>query len=150
MEGQTNSFYEFGPFRIDIGERLLLHDGEPVSLPPKVYDTLLELVRHSGHIVAKEELMRAIWPDTFVEEANLTVNISALRKALGEGDSEHPYIETVPRRGYRFVLPVSEVKNDSADSFAEEHTNPHLVIEEERKVDATREESTYVPGVRAL
>jgi DNA-binding winged helix-turn-helix (wHTH) protein/TolB-like protein/tetratricopeptide (TPR) repeat protein len=149
MDGRTNSFYEFGPFRIDRRERLLLHDGVPVSLPPKVYDTLLELVRHSGHIVAKEELMRAIWPDTFVEEANLTVNISALRKALGEGDSEHPYIETVPRRGYRFVLPVTEVKNDSADSFAEERTNPHLVIEEQREVEATKEEST-VTGVRAL
>jgi DNA-binding winged helix-turn-helix (wHTH) protein/TolB-like protein/tetratricopeptide (TPR) repeat protein len=149
MDGRTNSFYEFGPFRIDRRERLLLHDGEPVSLPPKVYDTLLELVRHSGHVVEKEELMRAIWPDTFVEEANLTVNISALRKALGEGDSERPYIETVPRRGYRFVLPVTEVKNDSADPFAEEHTNPHLVIEEQRKVEETKGEPTVI-GVRAL
>lgn len=150
MEGQTNSFYEFGSFRIDRRERLLLHDGEPVSLSPKVYDTLLELVRHSGHVVEKEELMRAVWPDTFVEEANLTVNISALRKALCEGDSEHHYIETVPRRGYRFVLPVSEVKDISADSFAEEHTNPHLVIEEERKVEATKEESTHLTGLHAL
>ncbi len=150
MEGQTNSFYEFGSFRIDRRERLLLHDGEPVSLSPKVYDTLLELVRHSGHVVEKEELMRAVWPDTFVEEANLTVNISALRKALGEGDSERPYIETVPRRGYRFVSPVTEVKDDGADSFTEEHAKPRLPIEEEHKADATKEESTYVTSVREL
>jgi DNA-binding winged helix-turn-helix (wHTH) protein/TolB-like protein/tetratricopeptide (TPR) repeat protein len=150
MEGQTASFYQFGSFRIDRGGRVLLHDGEPVSLPPKVYDTLLALVMHSGQIVEKEELMRAVWPDTFVEEANLTVNISALRKALGEGDPEHHYIETVPRRGYRFVSPVTEVKNDSADSFAEEHAKPRLPIEEEHKADATKEESTYVTGVREL
>jgi DNA-binding winged helix-turn-helix (wHTH) protein/TolB-like protein/Tfp pilus assembly protein PilF len=150
MERQTNSFYEFGSFRINRRERQLLHNGEPVSLPPKVYDTLLALVMHSGHIVEKEELMNAVWPDTFVEEANLTVNISALRKVLGEGEAEHHYIETVPRRGYRFVLPVSEVKSDSADSFAEEHAKPRLVIEEEYKVDARKEEPTYVTAVRAL
>ena len=84
MEGQTKDFYDFGSFRIDRRERLLLHDGEPVPLPPKVYDTLLALVMNSGHIVEKEKLMRAVWPDTFVEEANLTVNISALRKALAK------------------------------------------------------------------
>ena len=122
MEGQPTGFYEFGSFRIDRRERLLLHDGEPVPLPPKVYDTLLTLVMHSGHVVAKEELMSAIWPDTFVEEANLTVNVSALRKVLGEGDSEHHYIETVPRRGYRFVLPVTEVREDSAYALPEDKT----------------------------
>lgn len=150
MEGQTTSFYEFGSFRIDRRERLLLHDGEPVPLPPKVYDTLLALVMHSGRIVEKEELMKAVWPDTFVEDANLTVNISALRKVLGEAESEQRYIETVPRRGYRFVPTVTEVKNNSADSFAEEHTKPRLVIEEERKVDATKEESADPTGVYAV
>ena len=149
MEGQTTSFYEFGSFRIDRRERLLLHDGEPVPLPPKVYDTLLALVMHSGHVVEKEELMKAVWPDTFVEEANLTVNVSALRRALGAGESEQRYIETVPRRGYRFVPTVTEVKNNSGDSFAEEHTKPRLVIEEERKVAATKEESEPT-GVYAL
>ena len=150
MEGQTISCYQFGSFRIDRRERLLLHDGEPVSLPPKVYDTLLALVEHGGHVVEKEELMRAVWPDTFVEEANLTVNISALRKVLGEGESERQYIETVPRRGYRFVLPVTEVKNDSAVSLAEEDAKPRLVLEDERKVDATKEESTHLTGLHAL
>jgi DNA-binding winged helix-turn-helix (wHTH) protein/TolB-like protein/tetratricopeptide (TPR) repeat protein len=149
MEAQTFSFYQFGSFRIDRRERLLLHDGEPVPLPPKVYDTLLALVTHSGHIVEKEELMRAVWPNTFVEEANLTVNISALRKALGEGESEHHYIETVPRRGYRFVLPVTEVKNDSADSLEAEHTKLRLVLAEERKADVKKEESADPRGVYA-
>ena len=150
MSGQTTSFYQFGSFRIDRRERLLLHDGAPVPLPPKVYDTLLALVTRSGHIVEKEELMRAVWPDTFVEEANLTVNISALRKVLGEGESEHHYIETVPRRGYRFVSPVIEVKNDSAGSYAEANAKPRQVLEDERRVDATKEESADFTYVQAL
>lgn len=150
MEAKTFSFYQFGSFRIDRRERLLLHDGEPVPLPPKVYDTLLALVTHSGRIVEKEELMRAVWPDTFVEEANLTVNISALRKVLGEGESEPHYIETVPRRGYRFVLPVTEVKNDNTDSLEAEHTKPRLVLEEERKADVKQEESADPAGAYAL
>ena len=149
MAGQTTSFYEFGSFRIDRRERLLLHDGAPVPLPPKVYDTLLALVTRSGHIVEKEELMRAVWPDTFVEDANLTVNISALRKVLGEGESEHHYIETVPRRGYRFVSPVIEVRNDSPDSYEEANPKPHLILEDERKVDATKEESADLTFVQA-
>jgi DNA-binding winged helix-turn-helix (wHTH) protein/TolB-like protein len=149
MEGQTTGFYEFGTFRIDRRERLLLHDGEPAPLPPKVYDTLLALVMHSGHIVGKEELMKAVWPDTFVEEANLTVNVSALRKALGEGESEQRFIETVPRRGYRFVPTVTEV-NNSADSLAEERTKHSLAIEEERKVAAIEEESVDPGGVYAV
>lgn len=139
MVQQRNRFYQFGAYRIDTEERLLLHNGDPVPLPPKVYDTLLALVTHSGHIVLKEELMKEVWPDTFVEDANVTVNISALRKVLGEGEA---FIETVPRRGYRFVLPVTEVKNERADSFAEEHLSPPLAIEEEPKVDAITQESS--------
>ncbi|HSQ20280.1 MAG TPA: transcriptional regulator, partial [Blastocatellia bacterium] len=138
MVQQRNRFYQFGAYRIDTEERLLLHNGDPVPLPPKVYDTLLALVTHSGHIVLKEELMKEVWPDTFVEDANVTVNISALRKVLGEGEA---FIETVPRRGYRFVLPVTEVKNERADSFAEEHLSPPLAIEKELKADAKTEES---------
>ena len=148
MEGQTNGFYEFGSFRIDRRERLLLHDGEPVALPPKVYDTLLALVMHSGHIVEKEELMKTVWPDTFVEEANLTVNISTLRKALGEGESAHNYIETVPRRGYRFILPVTEVTNDGADSLVKEHAKPR--VEEEREVDAKKGQPAQLRRLQTL
>ena len=101
--------YEFGPYRIDAGERLLRRGGELISLPPKVADTLLVLVRSAGRMVDKSDLMKAVWPDTFVEEGALTRNISLLRKALGDAGDEAAYIETIPRRGYRFVAPVHEV-----------------------------------------
>jgi Tol biopolymer transport system component/DNA-binding winged helix-turn-helix (wHTH) protein len=101
--------YEFGPFRLDPAERRLLRAGEPIPLAPKVFDLLLVFVRRPGQILEKEELLSAVWPDTIVEENNLSVNISTLRKALGEGPNEHTYIETLPRRGYRFVASVREV-----------------------------------------
>src|SRR5437762_4104739 len=97
--------YEFGPFRLDTNERVLLRDGRPLPLKPKVYETLLALVSRSGHVVDKEELMRQVWPDVTVEENNLTGNIYSLRRAL----AEHQYIETVPRRGYRFTADVKLV-----------------------------------------
>src|SRR5881394_4395365 len=105
-EPRQQHLYEFGPFCVDTRERVLLRDGKPVPLRPKVYETLLALVNNSGHIVDKEELMRQVWPDVVVEENNLTGNIFALRRAL----AEHRYIETVPRRGYRFTAEVREVQ----------------------------------------
>src|SRR5262245_7785248 len=108
--------YEFGPFRLDPAERRLLREGETVSLSPKVFDLLLVLVRRNGAILDKEELLSAVWPDTIVEENNLSVNISALRKALGEGPNEHTYIETLPRRGYRFVAPVRELNDQDREA----------------------------------
>ena len=77
------SFYDFGPYRIDARERVLLCEGRPVALAPKAFQTLLVLTRHSGHLVEKEQLMQEVWPDTFVEEANLTQNILTLRRVLG-------------------------------------------------------------------
>jgi DNA-binding winged helix-turn-helix (wHTH) protein/tetratricopeptide (TPR) repeat protein len=106
MPEDEPSVYEFGPFRLDAVERQLSRDGTPVSLTDKVFELLLLLVRHRGHALAKAELMDRLWPDTVVEENNLTVNISLLRKALGEGRSERRYIETLSRRGYRFVAAV--------------------------------------------
>ena len=106
MSRQPKFAYEFGPFCLDTEERVLLREGEPVPLKPKLYETLLVLVRNSKHIVEKEELMRQVWPDTFVEENNLTGNIVALRKAFGS----YNCIETVPRRGYRFVADVRQVQ----------------------------------------
>jgi DNA-binding winged helix-turn-helix (wHTH) protein/tetratricopeptide (TPR) repeat protein len=97
--------FEFGAFRLDTGERLLLHQGETVSLTPKAFDMLVTLVENSGHLVEKSELMRKLWPDSFVEEGSLAQNVSLLRKALGENETEK-FIETVPRRGYRFVATV--------------------------------------------
>ncbi|HEV8608627.1 MAG TPA: winged helix-turn-helix domain-containing protein [Thermoanaerobaculia bacterium] len=99
MSSPVRHFYEFGPYRIDTVNRRLLRDGELVPLKAKVVETLLLLIEHCGEVLEKDDLMRRLWPDSFVEEANLTQNIYVLRKALGVGS----YIETVPRRGYRFV-----------------------------------------------
>ncbi len=101
-------FYDFGPFRLDVRERVLLRDGQPLALTPKTFETLLLLVRNHGHLLTKEELMAALWGETVVEESNLSQNIFVLRKALGESADEHRYIETVPRVGYRFVASVTE------------------------------------------
>jgi DNA-binding winged helix-turn-helix (wHTH) protein/TolB-like protein/Flp pilus assembly protein TadD len=95
--------YAFGPFLLDTRERRLLRDGEVVPLTLKAFDLLQILVENQGHLLPKEELLRRVWPDAIVEENNLTVTISALRKALDEGPTDRQYIETVPRRGYRFV-----------------------------------------------
>src|SRR5580658_3580952 len=92
--------YEFGPFRMDPAERKLLRGNAMVALTPKAFDTLHLLVRNSGHLLEKDELIRMLWPDTFVEEGSLSNNIFLLRKALGEDPA---FIETVPRRGYRFI-----------------------------------------------
>jgi TolB-like protein/Tfp pilus assembly protein PilF len=105
-EQRVQQMYEFGPFRLDTRERVLLRDGRPLPLKPKVYETLLALISQSGHVVDKEELMRRVWPDVVVEENNLTGNIYALRRAF----AEFQYIETVPRRGYRFTAEVKRVQ----------------------------------------
>lgn len=106
----SHRIYEFGPFRLESAERRLSRQGEPIVLTPKVFDLLLALVERSGHLVSKEELLRSVWPDSFVEEANLSVNISALRRAIGDGhQGTEKYIETIPRIGYRFIPHVREV-----------------------------------------
>ena len=102
---------EFGPFRLDPVKRLLLRNGEGVSITPKAFDLLLALVESDGEVVSKDDLMKRIWPDSFVEDGNLTYNISVLRRALGEKANEHQYIVTAPGRGYRFVASLSEVRD---------------------------------------
>ena len=104
--------YEFGPFRFDTRERLLARDGESVSLTPKAFDLLLALVERHGHLVEKEELFQVVWPDTMVEESNLSSNIALIRKALNDGENGLKFIETVPKRGYRFVAEVHAVQAD--------------------------------------
>ena len=101
--------YAFGPFRFDTAERVLVRDGSPVPLSPKATEILLVLVEHAGHVVEKDVLINRVWPDAFVEEGNLNKNIFFLRKALGEWNGGLEYIETVPKRGYRFVAPINEV-----------------------------------------
>lgn len=113
MNGQTHYVYEFGPFRLNPPERLLLRGRSAVSLTPKVFDTLAALVQNSGHVVSKDELMKEIWPDTNVEEANLTQNVSMLRKVLDPHHQGSSYIETVPKRGYRFIAKVRKISQES-------------------------------------
>ena len=110
MSTQSKPIYEFGPFRIDMDRYLLLRNQEPLGLSPKVFETLVYLVEHRGHIAKKDEIINSVWPDTFVEEGNLAQNVFLLRKALGEEKNEHRYIVTIPGVGYRFVAPVTEVE----------------------------------------
>src|SRR5713226_7059744 len=111
MSLTVKQFYRFGDFMVDTGQKVLLRQGTITPLTPKVFDTLLVLVENSGRIVKKEELMNQLWPDSFVEEANLTFNIQQLRKSLGDNARKPQYIETVPRRGYRFIANVEEVSS---------------------------------------
>ena len=104
----SKRLYSFGPFQLDTGEQILLRDGRPLPLKPKVFDLLVVLVENSGHVVCKDELMKQVWADSFVEEGNLAVSICEIRKALGGSANGHTYIATVPRRGYRFVASVTE------------------------------------------
>jgi len=127
MSPQPKLVYEFGPFCLDTEERVLLHDGKLVPLKPKVYETLLALVRNSKHVIEKEKLMQEVWPNTFVEENNLTGNIFALRRAF----NHYNFIETVPRRGYRFVADVRQVQiEDISLQGQETKTSTHVVIKE--------------------
>jgi DNA-binding winged helix-turn-helix (wHTH) protein/tetratricopeptide (TPR) repeat protein len=101
--------YEFGEYRVDAGKLMLSRSGQPVPLTPKVFDTLLLLVKRSGEVLDKEALLRAVWPDTMVEENNLNQNISTLRRVFGESRGENRYIATVPGRGYRFMAEVRTI-----------------------------------------
>jgi DNA-binding winged helix-turn-helix (wHTH) protein/Tol biopolymer transport system component len=101
---------EFGPFSIDVGERVLRRDGRPVPLTPKAFDVLAALIEQPGRLISKEELLQKVWPDTFVEESNLAYNVFALRKGLGDTADNGQYIETVAKRGYRFTAIVTPVK----------------------------------------
>ena len=151
MSRPIKHLYEFGPFHLDPHERVLRRDGQPVSLTPKVFDTLLVLVERSGSIVAKDELMQRLWPDSFVEEGNLAFNISMLRKALAEG-SDLQFIETVPKRGYRFAASVREVWDQAASVVVEQQTTAHIIIEEvkeERPPVIAQERSALAVAVAA-
>ena len=98
---------QFGPFLIDVEERMLRRDGELVPLTPKAFDVLVALIEKPGQLILKEQLLQKVWPDTFVEESNLAYNIFALRKALGDTAENSRYIETVSKKGYRFRASVS-------------------------------------------
>jgi DNA-binding winged helix-turn-helix (wHTH) protein/tetratricopeptide (TPR) repeat protein len=120
--------YEFGPFRVDPRERQIHRDGAVVQVTAKAFDTLLLLIERSGHLVEKSEIMHAVWPDSFVEEGNLSVTVHMLRKALGDDSSEHKYIETLAKRGYRFVAKVREIYPDEAESIIQVANQPDTLV----------------------
>jgi TolB-like protein/DNA-binding winged helix-turn-helix (wHTH) protein/Flp pilus assembly protein TadD len=135
MNEQKKYSYTFGPFRLDVAERLLLRDGESLTLPPKAFETLLALVENSGHLLTKPDLMKRLWPDTFVEEANLANNVSLLRRVLDDDRQVCKYIETVPKLGYRFVADVEVLtEGTDVDPFA---FTPAEFIAEEKHEPAT-------------
>jgi DNA-binding winged helix-turn-helix (wHTH) protein/TolB-like protein len=108
MGTPVRQLYEFGPFQLDPPERLLLCDAQPVPMPPRAFDLLVFLVERRGHLIEKDELLREVWHGSFVEEGNLSVTVSVLRKALNDDRGQHKYIETVSKRGYRFVAEVRQ------------------------------------------
>jgi DNA-binding winged helix-turn-helix (wHTH) protein len=151
--------YHFGPFRVDTRERRLLRNGTVVPLTPKVFDILLVLVRNTGHVLSKAEIMKLVWPDTTVEEGNLARNISTLRSALGEHPREHQYIETVPWLGYRFVADVKEVREELTPQpiesvavlpFTNVADNPHLEFLADGITESLISSLSQLAGLRVM
>ena len=130
MSRQAKHLLEFGPFRIDLEERVLMRDHEAIPLSPKAFETLLVLVQHSERVVLKDDLMKILWPDTFVEESNLSQHISQLRKALGDKAHVPEYIVTVPGRGYRFAQKVVEFPDANGELVVQSHSIERVTVEE--------------------
>lgn len=137
MKSLSRIIYEFGRFRLDAEERILFDGAEIVSLTPKAFDLLALLIENSGHIVSKEMIMQTLWADSFVEENNLAQNISLLRKILGEGKTDVKFIETVSKRGYRFVAPIRLIEdfaeNLNAEKLNSADVNSNKIFESENK-----------------
>jgi eukaryotic-like serine/threonine-protein kinase len=124
--------YEFGPFRVDAEREMLLRADDPVPLPPKAFQVLLVLIRGNQEVVTKDDLMKEVWPDTFVEETNLSRNIFLLRKALGESPQDHRYILTVPGRGYRLAESVRLIPEQEVSIVAASQTRVEVLVKESR------------------
>jgi pimeloyl-ACP methyl ester carboxylesterase/DNA-binding winged helix-turn-helix (wHTH) protein/class 3 adenylate cyclase len=131
MSDLPNKIYSFGKFRLDEEERLLFDGQETISLTPKAFDTLVLLVKNCGRVLSKERIMQTVWEDSFVEENNLAQNISFLRKVLGETKDGIKFIETVSKRGYRFIAPVEIIGNEESDLVIVERTRATISIREE-------------------
>ncbi len=130
MNADAKVVYEFGPFRMDPDKQVLLRDGQLIPMTPKTFETLLVLVRRGREVVSKEELLKEIWPDSFVEEANLSQHIFKLRKALGDSLEGERYIITLPGRGYRFAVPVRTITEGGEVLIAQMRSRAQIVIEE--------------------
>ena len=146
-------FYVFGPFRLDLEERLLLHEGETIPLAPKIFETLVLLIESKGRILKKDEIMKKLWPDRYVEESNVSQNIFMLRKILGEGSGNDQYIENIPRRGYRFIAAVNEVQEEieqteeEPQAAAVEALAPEAPPEKPPRPDETKISIAVVPMI---
>ncbi len=132
MSAQARQLYEFGAFRLDPAQHLLLRERDMVPLTPKLFETLLALVENTGLVVTKDELMSRVWPDTIVEERSLSQNIFLLRKALGEDSKGHVYIETIPKVGYRFLPSVTQAEDQGRALIIEKHDRLRIVSSEEQ------------------
>ena len=130
MDRQAKHLLVFGPFRMDLEERVLMRDQETITLSPKAFETLLVLVQHSERVVLKDDLMKTLWPDTFVEESNLSQHIFLLRKALGDRAHDPVYIVTVPGRGYRFAQKVTELTEADGDLIVHSRSVQRVTVEE--------------------
>src|SRR6266850_1762741 len=122
MSIKQQRWFEFGGFRLDAAQGILRSETEEIPLAPKVFETLLVLVENQNAVLDKDYMLKRIWPDAFVEEGSLARNISILRKALGESPEDQKYIQTIPKRGYRFIAPVKSIAENeygAAETFAE-------------------------------
>ncbi len=129
MNGNDTHSYRFNSFLLDVAERQLFHDHKAVQLTPKAFDVLVYLVEHSGHLVEKDKLMNACWPDSFVEEVNLPRTIHTLRRALHEDENGNKFIETVPTKGYRFVAKVNVAREQPAQKSTNGKQEISAVVE---------------------
>jgi len=140
--------YEFGPFRLDSAQHLLLRDDKALPLPPKAFEILVLLVEKRGDLMAKGDLLHAVWPDTFVEENNLTQYVSMLRKVLGDGVDDQKFIQTVPKLGYRFVSAVRQVSEGEGDLLLAKHTRTRIVVREEKEEESAEFEVDPASAIR--
>src|SRR6476469_5737072 len=131
MREQREQIYGFDDFRLDVSDRQLLHDGRPVALPAKAFDMLVVLVENGGRLVENDELFSRVWPDQIVEESNLAVQVSAIRKALGEKKDNSRYIVTVPGHGYRFTGDLLSLDEKEEEVVIERHSISRLAVESE-------------------
>src|SRR5713226_1874944 len=146
MSTQKTRVYEFGPFRLAPAKGALLREGNPVSVAPKAFEALVLLVERRDQLVGKEELMKTLWPDTFVEEANLNHYVWTLRKTLGEMKGGERYIQTVAKRGFRFVAPVKELTEEEGAILRESNGFTRLSTEERVAEAATTPKPTRANG----
>ena len=144
MDVESSHGYEFGPFQLNPARRLLLREGQPVSLTAKAFDTLLVLIENRDRVVDKDELFKSVWPDTFVGEATLAQNIFKVRKTLGQDPDGHPYIVTIPKRGYRFVGRVSRLEDQPVNVEGKRPAEAALSISDEETASESQVKSLAV------